>query len=196
MQSAQCVSDVASDEAWLKFYATEAFEDIASVNSKTCARTLTPPPDEARCVRAHSDANHVAADSACLHSTVKIEPAEPSVPETSTNPNAASETTCAKSTVLAVVLTESSEVEIQGKKPSRCKSSARKPWTREEEDLFLQGLDRFGPIDVETDPVTGRVSVRLGSVSYECLVSNVLKLSIRLKQFDHHQTVCLNTHCR
>jgi len=44
------------------------------------------------------------------------------------------------------------------------KAVVRKPWTPAEEERFHKALARFGPKDVETDPVTGRVSVRLGSV--------------------------------
>ena len=53
-------------------------------------------------------------------------------------------------------------------KPAKCKSgftgkaSSRKHWTPEEEGRFLKALERFGPKEVETDPNTGRVSVRLG----------------------------------
>jgi|EP00802_Teleaulax_amphioxeia_P024679 hypothetical protein len=39
---------------------------------------------------------------------------------------------------------------------------SRKHWTPEEEALFLKALDKFGPKEIETDPTTGRVSVRLG----------------------------------
>jgi len=38
----------------------------------------------------------------------------------------------------------------------------RKQWTPEEEAKFLKALDKLGPKDTETDPRTGRVSVRLG----------------------------------
>ena len=48
---------------------------------------------------------------------------------------------------------------------SRGKPTTRKPWSPAEEAVFHKALDRFGPFDVETDPITGRVSVRLGQVS-------------------------------
>ena len=46
----------------------------------------------------------------------------------------------------------------------RGKAVVRKSWTPAEEERFHKALARFGPKDIETDPVTGRVSVRLGSV--------------------------------
>ena len=50
------------------------------------------------------------------------------------------------------------------KKTSDGKHVPRKSWSREEEKLFQRALHVFGQPDVETDPASGRVSVRLGPV--------------------------------
>jgi hypothetical protein len=50
------------------------------------------------------------------------------------------------------------EKELEGRK----QAISRKHWTPEEEERFLKALHRFGPKEIESDPTTGRVSVRLG----------------------------------
>ena len=60
---------------------------------------------------------------------------------------------------------DSSETQVLAQasgKRARGKAASRKRWTPEEEGRFLKALERFGPKEVETDPSSGRISVRLG----------------------------------
>jgi hypothetical protein len=51
----------------------------------------------------------------------------------------------------------------KGEKLQGCKQAvSRRHWTAVEEECFLQALHRFGPKEVDFDPITGRISVRLG----------------------------------
>ena len=43
------------------------------------------------------------------------------------------------------------------------KEVSRKHWTGEEEKRFLKAMQHFGPKEAQADPITGRLSVRLGA---------------------------------
>jgi len=67
---------------------------------------------------------------------------------------------------------------IKREKPLR--GVVRKPWTPAEEVLFSKALAHFGPKDVETNPITGRVSIHLGSVSSNAKKSRFERSNIEL----------------
>lgn len=61
-------------------------------------------------------------------------------------------------------------------------SAVRKQWTQEEEEKFLKALAKLGPKGSETDPQTGRVSVRLGpGVSRVSFLVPVSRVHVREK---------------
>ena len=66
---------------------------------------------------------------------------------------------------------------IKREKPLR--GVVRKPWTPAEV-LFSKALAHFGPKDVETNPITGRVSIHLGSVSSNAKKSRFERSNIEL----------------
>jgi len=56
--------------------------------------------------------------------------------------------------------------------------ASRKHWTPDEEERFLKALARFGPKEIENDPTTGRVSVRLGPGVAEMISIVVVSRSV------------------
>lgn len=82
---------------------------------------------------------------------------EPEGAESNSSQSLKSESSTGPAQVINVACKRARKGDQKGKQ-------ARRPWTQAEDARFLKALEKFGPPDVETHPVSGRISVRLGPV--------------------------------
>ena len=138
---------------WQRFYALEACADIVG---------HLPPATEALDL----DSEPNVADYLCSLKNEHEGHAAVAKNDSSSTEVSASESELGKCQSDVIPSLPTNGV-VNGRKVKRQvhgKHVVRKPWTPAEEERFHKALARFGPKDIETDPVTGRVSVRLGSV--------------------------------
>lgn len=146
--------------------ASEGFEVFATV---TAARA--PTQQRTRNAELHGYAS-AACDATTHRESAAVEQASPwygdenylctsSAPQD--NHNDSETASCVSEAPILSPLSAPTSPNPKGKQPATPKQTAsRKHWTPEEEHRFLKALARFGQ-EVQSDAVTGRLSVRLGS---------------------------------